>query len=128
MIRIVRLGSARVKGEGLRLGTVRRPPRGVKKSDHARRDYYDLWLPDLAPNAKAVSWALSEPWTDERWKKYVRNYRREMSAPAASRLIGVLAALSKHADFSVGCYCEREDRCHRSILRELLVEHGALVV
>ena len=127
MIRVVRLGSARAKGEGLRLGTVRRPPRGVRKVDYARRNYYDLWLPELAPNATMVSWALSQPWTDQRWKKYVRSYRREMKAPAAARLLGLLAALSKHADFSVGCYCEREDRCHRSILRELLLEHGARV-
>jgi uncharacterized protein YeaO (DUF488 family) len=124
-IRIIRLGSPRAANEGLRLGTVRRPPRGVRKADHARRDYYDVWLPDLAPSGKWVSWALSEPWTDARWKKYVRNYRREMKAPAAARLIGLLAALSRHADFSVGCYCENPERCHRSILRELLAEHGA---
>ena len=124
-IRIIRLGSPRAANEGLRLGTVRRPPRGVRKADHARRDYYDVWLPDLAPSGKWVSWALSEPWTDARWKKYVRNYRREMKAPAAARLIGLLAALSRHADFSVGCYCENPELCHRSILRELLAEHGA---
>ena len=124
-IRIVRLGSARAANEGLRLGTVRRPPRGVLKADYARRNFYDLWLPELAPSAKIVSWALSQPWTDERWTKYVRAYRREMKAPAAERLLGLVAALSQHADFSVGCYCEREDRCHRSILGELLVEHGA---
>jgi uncharacterized protein YeaO (DUF488 family) len=124
-IRIIRLGSPRAADEGLRLGTVRRPPRGVRKADYARRDYYDVWLPDLAPSGKWVSWALSEPWTDARWKKYMRNYRREMKAPAAARLIGLLAALSQHANFSVGCYCENPERCHRSILRELLAEHGA---
>jgi uncharacterized protein YeaO (DUF488 family) len=124
-IRIIRLGSPRAAHEGLRLGTVRRPPRGVRKADYARRDYYDVWLPDLAPSGKWVSWALSQPWTDARWKKYMRNYRREMKAPAAARLIGLLAALSAHADFSVGCYCENPERCHRSILRELLAEHGA---
>jgi uncharacterized protein YeaO (DUF488 family) len=124
-IRIVRLGSARAAKEGPRLGTVRRPPRGVRKADYARRNYYDVWLPDLAPSGKWVSWALSEPWTDARWKKYMRNYRREMKAPAAARLIGLLAALSQHADFSVGCYCEDEASCHRSILRELLAENGA---
>jgi uncharacterized protein YeaO (DUF488 family) len=124
-IRIIRLGSPRAAHEGLRLGTVRRPPRGVRKADYARRNYYDLWLPDLAPSGKWVSWALSQPWTDARWKKYMRNYRREMKAPAAARLIGLLAALSQHADFSVGCYCENPERCHRSILRELLAEHGA---
>lgn len=125
MLRVVRLGSKRGKGEGLRLGTVRRPPRGVKKSDYARRGYYDLWLPELAPSAKMVGWALSQPWTDKRWAKYARDYRREMSAPAAERLIKLLAKLSHHADFSVGCYCEDERLCHRSVLRELLVEHGA---
>jgi uncharacterized protein YeaO (DUF488 family) len=124
-IRIVRLGSARAAKEGPRLGTVRRPPRGVRKADYARRNYYDVWLPDLAPSGKWVSWALSEPWTDARWKKYMRNYRREMKAPAAARLIGLLAALSQHADFSVGCYCEDEASCHRSILRELLAENAA---
>jgi uncharacterized protein YeaO (DUF488 family) len=124
-IRIIRLGSPRAASEGLRLGTVRRPPRGVRKAEFARRNYYDLWLPDLAPSGKWVSWALSEPWTDARWKKYVRNYRREMKAPGASRMIQLLAALSPHADFSVGCYCENPERCHRSILRELLAEHGA---
>jgi uncharacterized protein YeaO (DUF488 family) len=124
-IRIIRLGSPRTAHEGLRLGTVRRPPRGVRKSDYAKRDFYDVWLPELAPSQKWVRWALSQPWTDARWKKYVRNYRREMKAPAAARLIGLLAALSRHADFSVGCYCENPERCHRSILRELLAEHGA---
>lgn len=124
-IRIIRLGSPRAADEGPRLGTVRRPPRGVRKADYARRNYYDVWLPDLAPSGKWVSWALSEPWTGARWKKYMRNYRREMKAPAAARLIGLLAALSQHADFSVGCYCENPERCHRSILRELLAEHGA---
>jgi uncharacterized protein YeaO (DUF488 family) len=124
-IRIVRLGSPRASGEGLRLGTVRRPPRGVKKTDHAKLNYYDLWLPDLSPSSKMVSWALSQPWTDERWTKYVRDYRREMKAPAADRLLALLAAMSQHADFSVGCYCEDEQRCHRSVLHELLGEHGA---
>lgn len=126
-IRIVRLGSPRAAREGLRLGTVRRPPRGVRKDDYAKLNYYDLWLPDLAPSSKIVSWALSQPWTDERWTKYVRDYRREMKAPAAERLIGLLAAMSQHADFSVGCYCENEERCHRSVLRELLAEHGARI-
>ena len=124
-IRIVRLGSARAANEGLRLGTVRRPPRGVRKSDYAKRDFYDVWLPDLAPSQKWVRWALSQPWTDARWEKYVRNYRREMKAPAADRLLGLLAALSRDANFSVGCYCENAERCHRSVLRELLVKHGA---
>ena len=124
-LRVVRLGSPREPGEGLRIGTVRRPPRGVRKSDYARRDYYDLWLPELAPSQKWVSWALGEPWTDPRWSKYVRNYRREMREPRAQRLLELLAALSQGTDLSIGCYCENQERCHRSLLRELLVERGA---
>ena len=119
MIRVVRLGSPRAKGEGLRLGTVRRPPRGVKKSDYALRDYYDVWLPDLAPSAPLIAKAHKD------WNAFVKGYRREMSRPAAQRLLELLAQLSHHADFSVGCYCEDEKRCHRSILRRLLAEHGA---
>ena len=127
-IRVVRLGVPRAPGEGLRLGTVRRPPRGVRKQDYARRDYLDLWLPDLAPTAPLVSWALSQPFTEQRWKSYARRYRAEMGKPAARRLISLLAALSETADFSVGCYCTDESRCHRSLLRELLVDAGAKVV
>ena len=119
MIRVVRLGSPRAKGEGLRLGTVRRPPRGVKKTDYARLDYYDVWLPDLAPSQKVIALAHQD------WKRFTRAYQREMNAPAAQRLLGVLAALSRQTDFSVGCYCEDEQRCHRSILRRLLEQHGA---
>ena len=104
---------------------VRRPPRGVRKSDYARHGYYDVWLPELAPSNQWVSWALSEPWTDARWRKYARNYQREMRDPRAQRLIDLLAALSREANISIGCYCEREDRCHRSLLRELLRSHGA---
>jgi len=118
-VRVVRLGTPRVKGEGLRLGTVRRPPRAVKKSDYARRDYYDVWLPDLAPSATLVAKA------QKNWPGFARAYRREMSAPAARRLLELLARLSHAADFSVGCYCEDESRCHRSVLRELLAGHGA---
>ncbi|HUQ74711.1 MAG TPA: DUF488 family protein [Burkholderiales bacterium] len=124
-LRVVRLGKPRQRGEGLRVGAVRRPPRGVRKSDYARLDYFDVWLPELAPSQKWVSWALSEPWTDARWKKYARNYRREMSEPKAQHLLTLLAALSHETDLSVGCYCEREDRCHRSLLRDLLRGHGA---
>jgi uncharacterized protein YeaO (DUF488 family) len=120
-IRIVRLGSARAADEGLRLGTVRRPPRGVRKADYARRDYYDLWLPDLAPSARLVARA------QKNWAGFARAYRREMKAPAADRLLGLLAALSSHANFSVGCYCENPERCHRSILRALLQKRGAHV-
>jgi uncharacterized protein YeaO (DUF488 family) len=109
----------------LRIGAVRRPPRGVAKADYARRGFYEVWLPELSPSQKWVSWALSRPWTDERWMRYARNYRREMSQPSPRRLIALLAALSRKANFSVGCYCGREDRCHRSLLRGLLAAQGA---
>lgn len=124
-IRVVRLGSPRTHDEGLRLGTARRPPRGVRKEHYAKENYFDVWFPDLAPSAPLVSWALSEPWTDRRWARYEKSYRREMRAPERQRLLDVLARLSHQADFSVGCYCEREERCHRAILRTLLAEHGA---
>jgi uncharacterized protein YeaO (DUF488 family) len=97
----------------------------VKKKDYARLDYYDVWLPELAPSQKVVSWALSQPLTDKRWAKFERDYRREMAKPEAARLLELLARLSQHADFSLGCYCEEESRCHRSILGRLLAEHGA---
>ena len=126
-IRLVHLGSAREPKEGLRIGTVRRPPRGVRKADYARRDYFDVWLPELAPSAPLVSFALSKPFTPERWATYRRKYRREMLKPAAQRLIALLAALSSQTDISVGCYCADETRCHRSLLKELLIEHGAQV-
>ena len=125
MIRVVRLGSERAGNEGLRLGTARRPPRGVRKERYAKENYFDVWFPDLAPSAPLVSWALSEPWTDRRWATYEKRYRGEMKAPDKQRLLEVLARLSHQANFSVGCYCEREDRCHRAILRDLLAEHGA---
>ena len=124
-VRIVRLGESRAADEGLRLGTVRRPPRGVRKDQFASRDYFDVWMPDLAPSAPLVSWALSEPWTDKRWAKYERAYRSEMKKPPAARLLSLLAALSHQTNFSVGCYCENPSRCHRSILRELLKDAGA---
>jgi uncharacterized protein YeaO (DUF488 family) len=127
-VRIVRLGSPRRAGEGLRIGTVRRPPRGVPRADYARRDYYDVWLPELAPTAPLVAFALSQPFTPARWASYARRYRREMREPPARRLLALLAALSAHTDFSVGCYCEDEQRCHRSLLRGLLREHGATLV
>ena len=125
MLQVVRLGSPRRKGEGLRIGTARRPPRGVKKEHYARLDYYDVWLPELAPSQKVLTWALSRPLTDERWVKFERDYRREMARPGAQHLLEVFARLSQQADFSIGCYCEDESRCHRSILRELFREHGA---
>jgi uncharacterized protein YeaO (DUF488 family) len=124
-VRVVRLGSARAPREGLRVGTVRRPPRGVKKDDYGRRNFYDTWLPELAPSTALLTWALSEPWTDLRWETYAERYRAEMREPAAQRLIALLAALSTQTNFSVGCYCEDETRCHRSLLRELLQEAGA---
>ena len=123
-IRVVRLGSPRARGEGLRLGTVRRPPRGVPKAEHASRDFYDVWLPDLAPSEGLVKQALRA--SDERaWRAFARRYRAEMHSPAATRLLALLAALSRETDLSVGCYCADEARCHRSVLRELLREHGA---
>lgn len=124
-IRVVRLGTVRAAHEGPRLGTVRRPPRGVRKADFARRNYYDLWLPLLSPSQPLVSKALKQPWTEARWKSFAKAYRREMGAPAPRQMLELLAQLSRHADFSVGCYCEREDRCHRSVLREILRENGA---
>ena len=103
-IRIIRLGTPRNAKEGLRLGTVRRPPRGVRKADYARRNYFDLWLPELAPSAPLVSYALSEPFMAKRWAVYVRRNRREMVKPASRRLNALLAALSSRTNFSVGCY------------------------
>jgi uncharacterized protein YeaO (DUF488 family) len=126
-IRIVRLGSPRSKGEGMRLGTVRRPPRGVPKTEFARRDFYDVWLPELSPSADVVTSALSEPWTPARWRRFERTYRREMATPAARHLIELLAAMSATTDFSVGCYCEDASHCHRSILADLLVTAGATI-
>src|SRR3954462_8748873 len=106
MLRIVQLGTKRAPGEGLRVGTVRRPPRGVPKKDFAKRDFYDVWLPELSPSGTVVSDALSEGWTPARWKKFSRTYLREMREPSPRHLIEMLAALSKHTSFSVGCYCE----------------------
>lgn len=127
-IRIVRLGTPRHPSEGLRIGTVRRLPRGVRKEDYAARDYFDVWLPELAPSSELVSWALSEPFTPKRWATFEQRYRREMRQPATQRLIALLAALSSQTNFSVGCYCEDESHCHRSLLREILTEQGAEVV
>jgi uncharacterized protein YeaO (DUF488 family) len=126
-IRIVRLGSPRVTGEGLRVGTVRRPPRGVPKDEYAARDLYDVWLPNVAPSEPLVKEALGA--MDARsWKTFVRKYRAEMKRPEASRVLDLLAALSHTADLSVGCYCEDESRCHRSELRALLEERDADIV
>ena len=123
-IRIVRLGSPRKPGEGLRLGTVRRPPRGVPRSEHATRDFYDLWLPDLAPSETLVKQAIRAD-DDRAWRAFERRYRAEMKRPEAARLLALLAALSRATDFSVGCYCAEEARCHRSVLRSLLRRNGA---
>jgi len=124
-LRVVKLGSPRVPGEGLRIGTVRRPPRGVRKEEYASRDYYDVWLPELAPSGDLVSWALSEPFTEKRWARYEKAYRAQMRRPAAARLIALLAAMSHQTDLSIGCYCENAVKCHRSILRDLLASAGA---
>src|SRR5438128_386648 len=115
-LRVVRLGSARKPKEGLRVGTARRPPRGVRKADYAKRNFYDVWMPELAPSQKLVSWALAKPWTDARWRQFARSYRREMREPAAERLLEFIARLSRGTNLSVGCYCEDETRCHRSLL------------
>jgi len=123
-VRIVRLGTARGQGEGLRIGTVRRPPRGVPKSQYAAQNWYDVWLPELAPSAENVKLALAAT-TDRQWAAFVRRYRAEMAAPERVRLLNLLAAMSQEANFSVGCYCADEFRCHRSVLRVLLKEHGA---
>ena len=123
-VRIVRLGTPRANHEGTRLGTVRRPPRGVPKKDFARLDWYDVWYPVLAPSVATMKLGLAAD--DERkWKAFAKKFRVEMAAPAASQSLDVLAALSHRTDFSVGCYCENEARCHRSLLRALLVERGA---
>jgi uncharacterized protein YeaO (DUF488 family) len=125
-IRIVRLGTPRHAREGLRIGTVRKPPRGVPKSRFAADDWYDVWFPNLAPSAPLVKAALSAK-TDAAWRAFVKRYRAEMAKPDASRTLDLIAALSRGTDFSVGCYCADEARCHRSVLRELLKERGAEV-
>lgn len=125
-IRIVRLGSSRIADEGLRIGTVRRPPRGVPKSEYASRDFYDVWLPNLAPSEALLKRGMSSK-TDAEWRAFVRRYRAEMKAPEVGRVLDLLAALSHGASFSVGCYCADEARCHRSILRELLAARGARI-
>ena len=126
-IRIVRLGTARVEGEGPRIGTVRRPPRGVPKAEFSRDNWYDVWYPNLAPTSETIKLA-QQAGDNKTWAAFVRRYRKEMAVPDASRSIDLLATLSHHANFSLGCYCEDESRCHRSILRALLKERGASVV
>ena len=123
-IRIVRLGTPRAQGEGLRLGTVRRPPRGVPKADFARRDYYDTWLPNLAPSTELMAEGQAAE-DDKAWTAFRRKFQAEMKDPDAAHLLDLLAALSHQTSFALGCYCENESRCHRSVLRELLAQRGA---
>ncbi len=123
-VHVVRLGSARAAGEGLRIGTVRRPPRGVPKARFTADNWYDLWLPDLSPSEALVKQAQRAQ-DDRDWNAFARKYRKEMAAPGRARLLELLAALSQSSNFSVGCYCEDENRCHRSVLRALLSERGA---
>lgn len=126
-IRMARLGSPRAAGEGLRLGTVRRPPRGVPKTEYASRGFYDVWLPDLAPSETLVKQAQQA--AEERaWRAFVKRYRAELKRPEAARLLALLAALSRQTSFSIGCYCADESRCHRSVLKAVLIEHGAKIV
>ena len=125
-IHIVQLGSPRLPHEGLRIGTVRRPPRGVRKANYAKENWYYVWYPDLSPTPQLMARAKSSQ-SEAEWRAFVRAFRKQMSEPAASRTLDLLAALSESANFSLGCYCEREDRCHRSVLRALLKERGAKV-
>lgn len=125
-VKILRLGSARSSGEGLRIGTVRRPPRGVPKSEFAAQDWYDVWYPNLAPSAEIMKLGQAVE-TDKDWVAFSKKYRAEMSEPDASRNLDLLAALSQQTNFAVGCYCENEARCHRSLLRELLSERDAKI-
>ncbi len=126
-IRIVRLGTPRHAKEGLRIGTVRRPPRGVPKAEFSSHDWYDVWYPVLAPSADLVKLALHAE-TPAQWTAFVKKFKAEMALPDARHALDLLAALSHHTDFSVGCYCEDESRCHRSVLRALLAERGAKIV
>lgn len=125
-IRIVQLGSPRGKDEGTRIGTVRRPPRGVPKTEFAKRDYYDVWFPTLAPSLETMKLGQVAG-TDADWKAFTKKYRAEMAEPAAQHALALLATLSAQSNFSVGCYCEDEGRCHRSVLRTLLVDQGAVL-
>jgi len=125
-VRIVQLGSPRQRGEGMRIGTVRRPPRGVPKTEYAARDYYDIWLPNLAPTAELIAQGKAAAGAAD-WDRFVRGYRAQMNAPDARRLLDLLAAFSMSTNFSVGCYCKDENRCHRSVLRQLLAKRGAVI-
>ena len=125
-LRIVRLGTPRLPEEGLRIGTVRHPPRGVRKEDFASRDFYDVWYPELSPSSELVKQALAAE-TDAQWAAFVRRFRKEMATPGARHALELVAAMSERTNLSVGCYCEDESRSHRAVLRELLAEHGAHV-
>jgi len=125
-IRVVRLGSARAQGEALRIGTVRRPPRGVPKSEFAARNFYDVWFPNVAPSLPTMKIALAAK-TPAQWARFFRLYRAEMTKPEAAHAIALLAAMSHHTDFSIGCYCEDEKHCHRAALKELLAAQGAAI-
>jgi len=127
MIRVVRMGTPRARGEGVRVGTVRLLPRGVRKEDYAKRDFFDAWLPEVAPSRELVAYAQAKPWTDVRWAAFTKRYLREMERPEAQRVIALLAALGTQTNFSIGCYCENPWRCHRSLLGELLRRRGAKV-
>ena len=125
-IRVVRLGSDRITGEGLRIGTVRRPPRGVRKEDFSAKNWYDVWLPNLSPSPETMKFGMNVK-TEREWRVFTNKYRAEMAMPANAHLIDLLAALSHQTDFSVGCYCEDESRCHRSLLKTLLIDKGATI-
>ncbi|HSE77859.1 MAG TPA: DUF488 family protein [Alphaproteobacteria bacterium] len=126
MLRIIRLGEPRAANEGTRIGAVRHPPRGVRKERYASENWYDVWFPDLAPSPRLVSRAKAAKTAND-WRAFVRSFRAEMNTPAPRRALDLLAAMSRHADFSIGCYCQDESRCHRSVLRELLRERGASI-
>ena len=126
-VRILRLGSDRAEGEGLRIGTVRRPPRGVPKAEFSSQNWYDIWFPNLAPSIETMKLGKSVS-TDKEWQAFEKKYRAEMATPENSRTLDLLAALSHQTNFSVGCYCENEARCHRSVLKKLLIEKGAEIV
>jgi len=126
-ISVVQLGSPRGRDEGIRIGTARRPPRGVKKEDYARLNYYDVWLPQLAPSADLLRTIYETGITAANWKSFEKRYRRELDAPDNARLLDFLALLSRSANFALGCYCEEESRCHRSILRQVLQARGAAI-
>lgn len=126
-IDFVRFGDPTSLGKGLRVGTVRHPPRGVPKAEYAARAFYDTWMPELAPSAELMSSFRAGPFDERRFRDFAKHYRAEMSAPAADHLLGLLAALSHRVDLAVGCYCEDESRCHRSLLRELLALRGAAI-